>query len=121
MQRLRSDLLSGRGSHGAKKVPRPIVGRCPNGAPSGRSCCARLHTLVTGSDTRLCNRAAACWKQSAGPPRPTKVLPGTALRVALGMQDPGTRILRGVELKNHPFWIGNSRIRRRIESPDVIV
>ena len=58
---------------------------------------------------------------SAGPSGPAKVLPGTALRVTLRMQDPGTRILRGVELKDHPFWIWNPRIRRRIELPDVIV
>src|ERR1700680_4442996 len=37
------------------------------------------------------------------------------------MQDLGTRILRGVELKNHPFWIRNPRVRRRVELPDVVV
>jgi hypothetical protein len=37
------------------------------------------------------------------------------------MQDPGTRILRGVELKDHPLWIRNPRIRRIIELPNVIV
>ena len=52
---------------------------------------------------------------STGPPGRAKVLPGTALRIALGMQDLGTRILRGVELKDHPLWIWNTRIRRRVE------
>src|ERR1700730_1857105 len=65
--------------------------------------------------------ATAPGANSAGPPGPAKVLPGTALRVALGMQDLGTRILRGVELKNHPFWIWNPRIRRCVELPDVVV
>src|SRR4029077_16227478 len=32
-----------------------------------------------------------------------------------------TRVLRGVELKHHPLWIGNTRIRGRVELPDVIV
>src|SRR5713226_2074149 len=58
---------------------------------------------------------------SAGPPGPAKVLPGTALRVAPGMQDLGTRILRGVELKDHPFWIWSPQIRRRVELPDVVI
>ena len=37
------------------------------------------------------------------------------------MQDARTRILRGIELKDHPLWIGNAGIRRRVELPDVIV
>src|ERR1700680_2993925 len=58
---------------------------------------------------------------SAGPLGPAKILPLTALRVALGMQDLGTRILRGVELKDHPLWIRNTRIRRRVQLPDIVV
>ena len=57
----------------------------------------------------------------ARPPGPTEVLPGTALRVAFGMQDPGPWVLRSVELKDHPFGIWNPWIRCRIELPDIIV
>jgi len=37
------------------------------------------------------------------------------------MQDLGTRILRSIELKDHPLWIWNTRIRSRVEFPDIIV
>src|SRR5881409_127285 len=53
--------------------------------------------------------------------RVTEIFPGTAFRVALRMQNLRTRVLRGVELKHHPFWIGNTRIRRRVELTDVSV
>jgi hypothetical protein len=55
----------------------------------------------------------------AGPPGPPKVLPQTAIRVALRVQDLRARILGGVELKNHPLWIRNPRIRRRVQQPGI--
>jgi hypothetical protein len=58
---------------------------------------------------------------SAGPPGPAEILPGTAIRVALGIQDLRTRVFRGVELKDHPLRIRNARIRRRVQKPDVFV
>src|SRR5215210_7987989 len=61
-----------------------------------------------------------CESHSAGPPGPTEISPGTACRVAFRMQNLRTRVLRGIELKDHPLWIRNSRIRGRIELPDVI-
>ena len=66
-------------------------------------------------------RALAIKASLSGPPGPTKILPLTALRVALGMQDPGTRILRGVELKDHPLWIRNARIRGGVQLSDIVV
>ena len=73
---------------------------------------------------RTCSISAGCDAHGAtlaGPPGPSKVLPETALRVAFRKQDPGTRVLCGIELKNHPSWIWNTRIRRRVELPDIIV
>src|SRR5207249_5844397 len=73
------------------------------------------------SESRSRRRASGRPFSSAGPPGPAKVLPGATLRVALGMQDPGARILRRVELKDHPLRIGNAGIRRRVELPNVLV
>src|SRR5450631_1106226 len=58
---------------------------------------------------------------SAGPPCSAEVLPGTAILVALRMQDLRTRVFRGVELKDHPLRIRNTRIRRRVQELDFVV
>ena len=58
---------------------------------------------------------------SGGPPRAPEILPGTAIRVALGIQNLRTRVFGGVELKDHPLRIRNARIRRSVQEPDVIV
>src|SRR3984957_20982589 len=58
---------------------------------------------------------------SARPPGPAQVLPGTTIRVALGIQGLRARVFRGVELEDHPLRIRNARIRRRVQEPDVVV
>jgi len=58
---------------------------------------------------------------SGGPPRAPKILPGTTIRVALGIQNLRARVFRGVELKDHPLRIRNARIRRRVQELDVVV
>src|SRR5712691_6842042 len=76
------------------------------------------HRLVS---LTLCSLEPLRQRLSAGPLGPAKVLPLTAIRIALGMQNLRTRILRGVELKDHPPWIRNARIRGRVELPDIVV
>jgi hypothetical protein len=58
---------------------------------------------------------------SAGPPSEADVLPGTALCVALRIQDLRTRIFRGIELKDHPLRIWNARIRNCVQKLDFFV
>src|SRR6267143_1016839 len=58
---------------------------------------------------------------SAGPPSPAEVRPGTAILVALGIQNLRTRVFRGVELKDHPLGIWNARIRCRVQETDFVV
>src|SRR5258706_16088763 len=50
-----------------------------------------------------------------------EILPATAIRVALRIQDLGTWIFRRVELKDHPLRIRNARIRCGIQEPDFFV
>src|SRR4029077_18114690 len=58
---------------------------------------------------------------SAGPPGPAEILPGTAIYVALGIQRLRPRIFRGVELQHHPLRIRNTRMRGRVQEPDVFI
>src|ERR1019366_1674014 len=58
---------------------------------------------------------------SARPPGPAQILPETAIRVSLRMQGLRTRVFRGVELKDHPLWIRNARVRGSVQEPDVVV
>src|SRR5580704_4305927 len=58
---------------------------------------------------------------SARPPAPAQILLSTALRVSLWMEGLRTRVLRGVELKNHPLRVRNARIGRRVQKPHIFV
>ena len=58
---------------------------------------------------------------SDGSPCPTEVLPGTAIRVTLRMQDFRAGVFGGVKLKDHPLGIRNARIRRGVQDPNVVV
>src|SRR5262249_44950239 len=50
-----------------------------------------------------------------------QVFPDTAVRVALGVQNLWTRVFGSIQLEHHPLRIRNTRIRRAIEQPDVVV
>src|SRR5208282_5067055 len=93
--------MSNRPLAGAERVPSPL-------SVSLTSFC--FEPFVSGS------RAL-----SAGPARPAKILPGTAIHITLRIQGLRTRVFRGIELEHHPLRIRNARIRRCVQKPDILV
>src|SRR5271157_4988320 len=58
---------------------------------------------------------------SAGPARPAKVLPGTAIHIALRIQGLRTGVFRGIQLEHHPLRVRNAGIRGRVQQPNFFV
>ncbi len=130
----------GRGSTGSCVRNQAHESGCRPRPPTGSEGLSKapLHKRAVRNDIRLMSDPEPCCQTgevvvrevfldtsklslSAASSRSAEVLPKTSVRVALWMQNFRTWVFRSIKLKDHPLWVRNSGIRRRVQELDFVV